>query len=207
MPPAGLEPATSGSVDRRSIRLSYGGGVSDGSRSRDLLGHIQALCQLSYRHRAPGRDRTGDLPLTRRTLWPSELRGRVPGRLRSCDLLHVTQVLCQLSYQHGCGLCRTAAPPGLEPGTSRARTGRNCRLCYGAKQTPSHRCARVRTARFHLSGAGRAREALTTERGEDGTRTRNRLRAKQERYQLRHLPGAGSLLQCVPWGSNPGPPD
>lgn len=39
----------------------------------------QALCQLSYRTwcGAHGRDRNGDLPLRRRTLCPTELRGRV----------------------------------------------------------------------------------------------------------------------------------
>ena len=65
VPLAGVEPAASRFVAGRSIQMSYRGGVLDGSRTRDLLGHIQTLYQLSYEHSVLGEIRTRDLNLRR----------------------------------------------------------------------------------------------------------------------------------------------
>lgn len=57
--------------NRALYPLSYQGGVTDGLRTRDLLGHIQALCPtLSYSHSRDGGTRTHDPLLPKQVPLP-----------------------------------------------------------------------------------------------------------------------------------------
>ncbi|MEY3732876.1 MAG: hypothetical protein RL347_235 [Actinomycetota bacterium] len=49
-------------------------GVSDGTRTRDVLDHNQVLYQLSYTHRDPSRGRRESL-----AVGHADVRGRWPG--------------------------------------------------------------------------------------------------------------------------------
>ena len=94
-------------------------GVNDGARTRDLLDHNQALCQLSYTHHA------AHATFVRRRLEPDT------GIDPVTSFLPRTRSATELI-----GRCYCVPPAGLEPATSGLEGRHSIQLSYGGVTAP-----------------------------------------------------------------------